>query len=330
MSRTSRSTVSRTPRFSVSRTPRLSIGLPVYNGERYLAESLDALLDQTFGDFELIISDNASTDATAEICRRYAATDARIRYYRQSSNIGAAPNHNFVFQWARGEYFKWASSDDLYAPTLLERCIAVLDRRPDVVLVHSLEAFADEDGATGPTVPYGLLSSSERLPERFRSMLFDVGGDDMYGVMRSSALRRTRLIGSHHHADRTLTAELVMQGPFAQVPETLYFRRDHPGRAERIAVTSRMRAANMDPRRASRLRHPALRLMGEYVWAYVRMIRRTSMSFADRWRCYRTLAAWLAKRCAPGSVDGRSDSPDPAVRAKASTTRAERKQTVDR
>jgi len=97
--------------------PRLSIGLAVYNGENYLAESLDALLGQSYDDFELIISDNASTDGTADICRRYEKQDSRIRYIRQPLNIGLAPNHNFVFRQSRGELFKWASHDDLYAPT---------------------------------------------------------------------------------------------------------------------------------------------------------------------------------------------------------------------
>src|SRR3954454_13625589 len=89
------------------RPPRLTIGLPVHNGERYLEESLTALMKQTFSDFELIISDNASTDGTEAICRRHADQDPRIRYIRQSHNLGAADNHNLLVPLARGEYFKW-------------------------------------------------------------------------------------------------------------------------------------------------------------------------------------------------------------------------------
>ena len=121
--------------------PRLSIGLPVYNGENYLAESLDALLGQTYEDFELIISDNASTDGTADICRRYAKQDSRIRYIRQPRNIGCAPNHN-TGRYARGELFKWASDDDLYARDLIERA----SRRSTstrVVLAHRWTAMID-------------------------------------------------------------------------------------------------------------------------------------------------------------------------------------------
>ena len=103
----------------VSASPRLSVGLPVYNGETYIGQSIESLLGQSYEDFELIISDNASTDSTADICRHYGKQDPRIRYVRQPRNIGLSPNHNFVVQQARGEYFKWAAADDLCAPTFL-------------------------------------------------------------------------------------------------------------------------------------------------------------------------------------------------------------------
>src|SRR5512139_3267591 len=117
--------------------PRVSIGVPVYNGENFLKDALDSLLAQTFKDFEIVIADNVSTDQTEEICRSYAAKDARIRYYRNETNIGAGPNHNRVFELSRGEYFKWVCHDDMCAPEFLERCIEVLDRDPSVVLCHA-------------------------------------------------------------------------------------------------------------------------------------------------------------------------------------------------
>jgi len=157
--------------------PRLTIGLPVYNGERYIGEAIDALLAQTYQDFELIISDNASTDGTADICQRYVEKDARVRYVRQPVNIGLAPNHNVVVDLARGELFKWASNDDLYAPELVERCVAALDEHPDVVLAHSWSARVDDVGVVTDAYEYPLNTASPRAPERFRSMLFD-GWDD--------------------------------------------------------------------------------------------------------------------------------------------------------
>ncbi|MEY9840204.1 glycosyltransferase family 2 protein [Streptacidiphilus sp. EB103A] len=280
--------------------PRLSIGLPVYNGEEYLAESFDALLGQTYEDFELIVSDNASTDRTQDICRQYAEKDSRIRYLRQPRNIGATPNHNHVFAESRGELFKWASHDDLYARDLLRRCVEALDERPEVFLAHTGQAVIDGDGRVKVPYEYGLATDSPHPPERFRSLLFEPGGDDFYGVMRADVLRRVKPLDSYHHADRTFVAELTLHGPFHQVPEVLYFRRDHPTRAERANPGMRARCVNLDPRRAGPL-HPTPRLLAEYVWGFVAAIQRAPLSPADRRACYRHLAAWMASRVRPGA-----------------------------
>jgi glycosyltransferase involved in cell wall biosynthesis len=290
--------------------PRLSIGLPVYNGEKYLAESLDALLGQSYEDFELIISDNASTDGTAAICHRYMKKDSRIRYVYQSRNIGAALNHNFVVGQARGQLFKWASHDDLYANSLLKCCIDALDEYPHVVLAHSWTALIDNSGKITEPIEYPLATASLRAPERFHSILFANAGDDFYGVIRTDILRRTSLLDSYHHSDRTATAEMVLHGPFYQVPDWLYLRRDHPDRAERACPTVRARCANMDPRRTDRLRHPTARLYAEYLWGYVTAIRRAPLSPADRRECYRYLAWWASSRALPGRTR-RAGGPGP-------------------
>ena len=289
--------------------PRLSIGLPVYNGEKYLAEALDALLGQSYGDFEMIISDNASTDNTDEICRDYAARDKRIRYLRQNVNIGAGPNHNVVFHEARGELFKWASDDDLYGRHLLHRCIEILDEYPEVVLSHTATAIIDTSGAITRKVGYPLTTDSPDVAERFRSLLFDVGGDDDYGVIRSDVLRRTALYNSYYHADRTIVAEIALYGRFHHAPESMYFRRDHPDSAKRAHRTIRTWCANLDPRRADRFRHPLPRLVVEYVWGYLAALQRAPLSARDRARCWRHLARWLASRAVPPRVRGTADLP---------------------
>ena len=289
--------------------PRLTVGLPVYNGDKYIAESLDALLGQSYTDFELIISDNASTDGTADICRRYEKQDSRVRYFRQSQNIGLAPNVNFIIGQARGELYKEASHDDLYARDLLESCVEALDEYPQVVLAHSWTAKVDGSGKVTEAYEYPLTTATPRAPDRFRSMLFGSGGDDDYGVVRMDVRRRTALMGSHHHSDRTITAEIVLHGPFYQVPDWLYFRREHSGQNGHAPV--RRRCVNMDPRRADRLRHPAVRLYGEYVWAYVRAIRHAPLSPADRRECYRYLMQWFASRARPGGVGESEPTPVP-------------------
>jgi glycosyltransferase involved in cell wall biosynthesis len=289
-------------------TPRLSMGLPVRNGEPHITQSIEALLGQSYSDFELIITDNASTDATEEICRGYAKGDSRIRYYRHAANIGIGPNQNFSVHQARGELFKWASADDLYARTLIESCVAALDEYPDVVLAHSWTAKIDLSGELIKVFEYALSTSSPHAPERFRSILFDRGGDDDYGVIRLDALRRTGLQGSHHHADHTLIAELALLGRFYHVPDWLYFRRVHPGQNGK--TTMRKRCVNLDPQRASRLRHPAVRLYGEYLWGYVAAIQGAPMSAKDRLECYAHLLRWFSGR-ARGKVTAEPDAIEP-------------------
>jgi glycosyltransferase involved in cell wall biosynthesis len=281
----------------------------VYNGENFVAESLDALLGQSYEDFELIISDNASADGTAGICRGYARRDSRVRYVRQDVNIGAAPNHNFVVGQARGELFKWASNDDLYARDLLKRCVDALDAYPHVVLAHSWTAMIDSSGEVTRAIRYPLDTASQRAPERFRSMLFASGGDDIYGVIRTGTLRRIRPLNSYHHADRTIVTELALQGPFYQVPDWLYFRRDHPQQAERAFPTMRRRCSNLDPRRADKLRHPAARMYAEYMWAYAAAIQHAPLAYPDRRACYRYLAQWIASRALPGGGGPAADPP---------------------
>jgi glycosyltransferase involved in cell wall biosynthesis len=280
----------------VSQVPRLSVGLPVYNGENYLAESLEALLGQSYEDFELIISDNASTDGTGDICRRYAAQDSRVRYIRQPQNIGLARNHNCLVAEARGQLFKWASHDDLYAKDLIERCVEVLDEHPHVVLAHSWTAMIDGSGTVTRAVHYGLATASLSAPERFKSMLFDEGGDDDSGIIRMPVLKQTALHGSYYRSDRTFVAELALGGPFYHVSDWLYFRRDHPERAARAFTGVREWCANLDPRRADRLRNPVLKLYGEYIWGFISSIQRAPLTTGERLACYRHLGHWAASR----------------------------------
>lgn len=120
-----------------TRSPKVSIGMPVYNEELFIRKALDSLLAQTYGDFEIIISDNASTDATAEICKEYLQRDRRIRYIRQSQNLGGYHNFLFAFKEARGEYFMWAAADDLWDQNCLMKWASVLSTHDDVGLVFS-------------------------------------------------------------------------------------------------------------------------------------------------------------------------------------------------
>ena len=126
-----------------------------------------------------------------------------MRYVHHPQNRGSTFNHNFVMEQARGEFFKWVSDDDLYAPDLLQRCIDALDSRPEIVLAHAWTAFIDEAGTITDPIDYALKTDVPDPVERFRSVLYTDGGDDIYGVIRMSVLRQVAPFGSYHWADRT-------------------------------------------------------------------------------------------------------------------------------
>jgi glycosyltransferase involved in cell wall biosynthesis len=286
---------------SMTTHPRLSIGLPVYNGESLLPASIDALLGQSYGDFELIISDNASTDRTAEICRSYEEQDSRVRYIRQPQNIGLIPNHNFLVGEARGEFFKWASHDDLYHRDFLRRCVESLDAHPEASLAHAWCVLMDPGGRPVQYFKYPKGTAASRAPDRFHSMLYDGKGDWTYAVYRMSVLRQTPLHASYHNGERTLIAEFALHGTLFQVPEWMYFRRDHPNRH----LSPRGWSTGFDPRRA---KQSAARLYAEYLWGYVSAVHRSPLPPAEKRECYGHLVRWLASRTVPAEQEGEEEA----------------------
>lgn len=214
--------------------PLVSIGMPVYNGQGYIEGAIDSILGQTERDLELIISDNASTDGTAEICQVYAARDARVRYRRNKTNLGAAENYNRVFWAATGRYFKWAAHDDLCAPEFIRRCVDVLERDPTVVLCYPLSIFIDETGKHLAEYSEEVLYTDPWPHRRLRTWLMERPGgwcNLVFGVTRTDVLARTGLIGRYAASDYVLVAELALLGKLHELSEPLFFRRDHPGRS---------------------------------------------------------------------------------------------------
>jgi len=208
---------------------RISIGMPVYNGERFLAETLDSLLGQTYTDFELIIADNASTDGTAEICHSYAARDSRIRYVRNETNIGVYGNCNKVIKLARGEYFKLAMADDVCHPTLLARCLEILDANSTVVLTYAKARFMDENGKWLNIHDPGWHLISESPLDRMQHVIVSRHKVNLfYGLMRSKILAQTRLFPRYASGDHRLIGELCLRGTFYEIPDCLFYRRIHP------------------------------------------------------------------------------------------------------
>lgn len=213
-----------------NRQPRVSIGLPVYNGERFLGKALDSLLAQTYADFELIISDNASTDGTEEICRKYAAKDQRVHYCRNTKNVGVGRNFNRVFELSTGEYFKWATADDLCQPDHLARCLDVLDNDDTVVLAYPKVRYIDENGCPLNIDDPGWDLRSQTGHERLRFALYACSWNNPhFGLIRARALAKTRLMPTYPGGDYRLLGELSLEGKFVEIPECFFLRRIHPG-----------------------------------------------------------------------------------------------------
>lgn len=272
--------------------PLVSIGLPVRNGENFLAAALESILAQTADDLEVIISDNASSDGTADICRRYVASDRRVRYVRNERDLGAAPNFNRTWRLARGAYFKWAAHDDLLHPRFLESCLRVLERSPDVVLCHTRVEVVDAAGRHLEDRPYRLATGHPRPGRRFAELLL-VPNDcyEVFGVIRADVLARTRGIGGYPVGDRVLLAELALRGRFHQVDEPLFTSREHPQRSVRSLPSQHQRAPWFDARYRGRIAFPEWRTFLEYGKA----VHRAPVGPLDRLWCQAVLVRYLRR-----------------------------------
>ncbi len=280
--------------------PKLSLGIPVYNGVAYLAQLFECLRAQTFADFEAIISDNASTDGTEQICREVVAVDPRFRYQRNERNIGAAPNFNRVFEQAVGRYFKWTAYDDLLAPTYLERCIKVLDQDPSVSVCHAaiqvvnadreplgydprLGRYVDVDGTPAlPREPAGLAASADPA-RRFDDVLHGMRlCSEIFGVMRADLVRRTELHRSYYGSDKVLLAELALLGRIETVPDALFIKRFHKDTS--YYLTTRERAAWIDPEASFRV--PQMQVFK----GYLKALSLVPLTPGQRLRCFGSIA----------------------------------------
>ena len=274
------------------RVPRVAIGLPVYNGENYLRPALESILAQTFTDWELILSDNGSKDGTEAICREFAARDPRVRYHREEANRGAAWNFNRVLRLCRSPLFRWAAHDDVCSPELLEKCVAALEARPKAVLAHPLTHIIGPKGEHLEDYATRLRTDSPDPAVRFHDCIsVDHACFPIFGVIRTDILRRAPEMGAYAGSDRNLLAELCLYGPFAEVPEYLFHRRDHPGTSTRQFPSARERMAwfRSDSRIALA---PTLRRG----WEYYLSINRVPLSHRDRFACLAVLGKWSMAR----------------------------------
>jgi glycosyltransferase involved in cell wall biosynthesis len=213
----------------VSESPLVTIGLPVYDSEQHLRQSMDSLLAQTYRDFVLIISDNASTDGTARICQQYAESDSRVRYHRNEKNIGNPANFNRVAKLATTKYLKWSTADDFWEPTFLERALAVMEDDETIALCYPKTYIVDADGLNPRPYEDRLHLMHDDPVDRFLTLISTIElAHQHLGVIRASRLHQTRLLGLHVASDINLLAELTLYGKFYELPERLFYRRFHP------------------------------------------------------------------------------------------------------
>ncbi|AFZ29899.1 glycosyl transferase family 2 [Gloeocapsa sp. PCC 7428] len=282
-----------------SNRPLVSVGLPVYNGGDLLEKALNSLLAQTYSNFEIIISDNASTDKTRTVCETYATKDSRIKYYRNEKNIGGHNNFNRVFELATGKYFKWAAHDDLCAPNFIEKCVNILETNPSVVLCYPKAKLINEFEEVLPNNcdENPLLTHSSKPHVRFRNLIIDSFAKphrclQLFGVIRRDILTKTPLLGNYPGADKVLLVKMALLGQYYEVSEYLFFNRNHAQRASKALSNPYLRATWLDPTlKAGKLVFP----QGRVFLGYINSINTASLSLQQQIRCYLHLCNWLLK-----------------------------------
>lgn len=246
----------------------VSIGLPVYNGAQYLRQTLDALLAQTYEGFELIISDNASTDETPRICREYTARDPRIQYHRNDTNLGQLANFKRVMDLARGEFFMLAADHDDWEKEYISRCVEVLDNDPSVVLCSSEAAWISSTGELLERISTRLDTRGLDKASRFHVTLWTLDNCYLiYGLIRMSALKNRGRCIQGFAPDVLLLTELSLLGAFACIPARLFYLRQTEGYGNAYLQAQRL-GINTDSKLLG------LRLYWELVWRRGRVASR--------------------------------------------------------
>jgi glycosyltransferase involved in cell wall biosynthesis len=267
---------------------KVVIGLPVYNGQKYLGAAIDSHLSQSFGDFDLVISDNGSTDATPEICADYASKDQRVKYLRSAENRGILWNHRRVLDAIESpnQYFRWAGADDIMEPGLLLAMVTVLDTRPEVEAVVPDAKNIDEEGKIIGSAPRTLDFQSSDVLERARAVLLaNYQHVIAYGLLRASTLRLMRTGPNYPGWDPVFLWELVLRGEVVQPVGPVLLRRFHPGSISRVKTAKEMRKW-VEPTAKAGLNFP------HWTWAYERMrvLIACPLSTGDRLRIGKFLA----------------------------------------
>ncbi len=295
--------------------PLVTLGLPLYNGEAFLEDALVSLLEQNYPNLEILIADNCSTDRSREICVDFSVRDTRIRLHQNEFNVGAAANFNKVVELARGEYFAWVNHDDLWEYNYVSRALAVMQSDPSVVLAYARSAKINSEGEIVSSLIDQLALDDPaadirlaRYHDLFRMVDKSKGGwnthgieglwTPVYGLLRTQVLRETGMIGPYIASDTILLEELLMRGKFYEIPDRLFFKRDHDERSMRAKMTYDDRIDWFTGCKAGKLIFPRWRLLVERL----RAVRRANVPPGMRFRCYREMLGFYIRRPHEGKV----------------------------
>lgn len=266
--------------------PLVSIGIPVYNGEAFLQGALVSILTQSYENLEVVISDNASTDGTMDICEACASADKRVRYYRQPTNRGAAWNYNFTFQQSKGPYFKWAAHDDLLAQNFISRALSVLRDDPMVSLATCTALIMDDAGKICAKDPEPPLHLEHGDPvRRFRDAVY---GHHyclfVFGLIPRHYLVKTSLIGPYASSDLVLLGQLALMGKIIKLSNPEFLWRSHSQQSMRKVLDDQgIRAYGewFNPTLANTRQFPHWRLVKELLLS----LKKAPIAKVDKLRC---------------------------------------------
>ena len=272
---------------SATSKPLVTVGIPAYNSEKYLAQSIESLLAQTYRDFVMVICDNASTDGTAELCQRYVQQDSRVRYFRNPVNIGMTGNFNRVFELTDTKYIKWSTADDFWAPDMLADAVAVMEADASIAVCYPKVTIVDGEGREQDRFEDKLHLMQDDPAERFLGVVKNLKLVNHHlGLLRTDVIRRTQLFGKHVAADVGFVAELSLYGKFYQVDKYQFSRRFHTDssswkRDDQDQQARRFHAANVRKIPFNTWR---------YHWVLVKAVLRAPLGIASKARLLRQLS----------------------------------------
>ncbi len=274
--------------------PLVSLCIPVFNGENYLEECIRSLIAQPRGDIEILISDNASTDATEEICREFSSSDRRIVYLRQSENMGAAWNFNECFRRSRGEFFSWTGHDDIRPPDFVDVSLAAFDAAGhDYVMVSCRSVFIDGEGES---IGLDVGVMPVRSKWAFRRLGTALNHSDFsapfYGMIRRETLERTRQVGAFEASDIVFISEVAMLGKVAEVEDVLLYRRLHLKQASEMNTSKDDLQNWLDPKSPPSSLSYSSKLFVEHQ----RSIGHMGLGLGQRVMCHATVPAVMITR----------------------------------